>query len=276
MMVPPHGRARRGRGAGLTFRTWLSHTWADIVAHPDPDERKRHRGAGTRIDYAQGVKAADPRRVAVYFAKHGSFAAKEYQHNVPPLWQTPGQGPGRFWGYWNLRRPVRAVELPFAGAVVAARTLRRWARAQGVTHQRAVPRHPGGNLRPFGEVLGLAGAQELAAQEPATMRHARRRARRMLGRYGAGWVATVDGARLAEQLGRAIGLPPAGEPSPAVNIFGRPIRGDPITEPRPPPGMCRACGEPRRRHSCQDQERSRRARAFHRYLGALMRELGHA
>jgi hypothetical protein len=35
-----------GDARSVDFRTWLSITWADIVAHPDPDERRRHRAAG--------------------------------------------------------------------------------------------------------------------------------------------------------------------------------------------------------------------------------------
>jgi hypothetical protein len=52
----------------LDFRRWLSITWADIVAHPDPEQRRRHRIAGTGVDYAEGIRLTDPRRMAVYFA----------------------------------------------------------------------------------------------------------------------------------------------------------------------------------------------------------------
>ena len=33
---------RRGARSGRKFRDWLSQEWADIVAHPDSDQRARH------------------------------------------------------------------------------------------------------------------------------------------------------------------------------------------------------------------------------------------
>ena len=45
----------------VDFKTWLSITWADIVNHPDPEERRKHRAAGTGVDYAEGIKLTDPR-----------------------------------------------------------------------------------------------------------------------------------------------------------------------------------------------------------------------
>src|SRR5207249_5060118 len=59
--------------------------------------------AGTGVDYAEAHKCSDPKRLAVYFGKHGQYRSKEYQHNVPEAWQAPGKGPGRFWGYWGLK-----------------------------------------------------------------------------------------------------------------------------------------------------------------------------
>lgn len=201
MMTPPHGKARRGRFAGLTFKDWLSQTWADVVDHPDPEERRRHVRAGTGIDYPAGLKATDPRRVGVYFAKHGSFAKKEYQNTVPAAWREPGKGPGRFWGYWGFRRRVHGVELSHRLAAVAARTIRRHARAQGVTQRVEAARYAGGKLTPAGPIVGLAGVQELAATTRRT-RGQRRRVKRMRGKYGAGWVGLNDGPSFAEQLGR--------------------------------------------------------------------------
>lgn len=130
--IGPRPRWRRGVADGSQFRAWLSENWTDIVDPDDtPDrsdcssERSRHLSAGTGLDYAQGTKSLDPKRLAVYFSKHGSFAAKDYQHNVPEEWQAPGRGPGRFWGYWQLE-PVRSsVELTEAEYQLIARTLRK-------------------------------------------------------------------------------------------------------------------------------------------------------
>ena len=51
--------------------------------HPDPAEYRKHQLAGTGVDYAAGLRSSDPRRIAVYFSKHASFSAKEYQNVVP-------------------------------------------------------------------------------------------------------------------------------------------------------------------------------------------------
>ncbi|MGH3897755.1 MAG: hypothetical protein ACRDTA_05760, partial [Pseudonocardiaceae bacterium] len=146
----------------VDFRRWLSITWAEVVAHPDPEEYRKHRLAGTGVDYVEGVKCTDPRRMAVYFAKYGTAGSKEYQHRVPTEWITsylvcedcgrdydrawdecPECGcleaelvetgsAGRFWGYRGLR-PVLAVRQvsPQAG-IAAGRVLRRWYRAKGL------------------------------------------------------------------------------------------------------------------------------------------------
>jgi hypothetical protein len=37
----------------VDFRTWISITWAEIVDHPGPEQRRRHRVAGTGVDYAE-------------------------------------------------------------------------------------------------------------------------------------------------------------------------------------------------------------------------------
>jgi hypothetical protein len=194
LIVPPHGKAgehRTGRqraaaGDGLPFRQWLSIVWADIVAHPDPVERMKHEAAGTGLDFAEGLKATDPKRVAVYFLKHGGASAKEYQHIVPEAWQAPGKGPGRFWGYWGLERVTAGREVDPATAVQAVRILRRWSKAQGVTRQVSVER-----------------------VDTKTGRVRARRVRRPVRRLtaGAGWVAVNDGAAFGTQLACALALP---------------------------------------------------------------------
>ncbi len=98
-LTPPTSPGRSGRGG---FAQWLSETWAQIVDHPDAEQKARHRLAGTAIDVRNGLKACDPpKRLAIYFTKHSSpnlHGDKEYQHIVPELWRQPGRGPGRFWG----------------------------------------------------------------------------------------------------------------------------------------------------------------------------------
>jgi hypothetical protein len=214
LLVPPHGTARvpdsRARvdsrvGAGLPFRQWVSAVWADIVAHPDPVERERHRLAGTGVDYSEGLKAYDPKRVAVYFTKHGSFQAKEYQHCVPASWQEPGKGPGRFWGYWKLERRTVAVELEPRQAVIAARIARRWARAQRTTHMVVVTRTAGGRPRQsYADVVSVAGARLVDTPRSTRRRKVRRRVRRFGG--GTGFVSVHNGQTFAAQMARALSL----------------------------------------------------------------------
>lgn len=201
LMVPPHGKARAGVAAGRPFKFWLSAVWASIVNHPDPEEYSRHLKRGTNVNFSEGLRAKDPKRVAVYFTKHGAFRAKEYQNCVPVEWQGPGDGPGRFWGYRYVKRYVVGIELYEHDRIIAARTLRRWARAQGATRQVPVLRTPGGRVVPVRwDVIGLAGVGLLADGRPGRMRSARRRVRRLSS--GAGWVSVNNGARFAAELGR--------------------------------------------------------------------------
>jgi hypothetical protein len=95
----------------------------------------------TGVDYAEGIKLTDPRRMAVYFAKYGTAGRKDYQHHVPREWITsvlvcddcgreyaedrdecPDCGcseaelvdtgsAGRFWGYRGLRPVVAARQV---------------------------------------------------------------------------------------------------------------------------------------------------------------------
>lgn len=141
LMVPPAGLVN-----GQSFAQWLSSTWASIVGAStecrcdDPvghgealcwdSERARHLLAGTGIDHRAGAEASNPALVGVYFSKHGSFAAKDYQNSAPDEWTG---SVGRFWGVWGLA-PIRAsVEVAPAEGLAIARTLRRHSRAQGRT-----------------------------------------------------------------------------------------------------------------------------------------------
>ena len=200
LMVPPHGQVN-----GQNFASWLSLTWAAVVAHPNPEEYARHLVAGTGLDYAEGLRASDPKRIAVYFTKHSTFVDKEYQHAIPEEWQTLGAGPGRFWGYWGLDRHAAVVEVDQENGVLAGRTLRRWAGAKGVTREVSRPRVKGGRVLPkYAEVIGLAGAQLIAARSKPKYRSVRTKARRM--RRNRGFVMVNDGAAMASQLARYLKL----------------------------------------------------------------------
>jgi hypothetical protein len=127
-MAPPMSPGRSGRG----FARWLSETWADVVDHPDAEQKARHLLAGTAIDVRNGLKAHDPKRLAIYFTKHSSpnlHGDKEYQHIVPELWQQPGRGPGRFWGVYGLKKAIAVVEVAQDAYLAARRIVRRWSRS---------------------------------------------------------------------------------------------------------------------------------------------------
>ena len=114
------------------FASWLSAAWADIVGHPDVEQRMLHERAGTAVDLAAGLRGSDPKRLAIYFSKHGDAGglSKEYQHVVPEAWRGAGDGPGRFWGYWRLERVAASVTLSPEDFVQAKRILRRWSRSR--------------------------------------------------------------------------------------------------------------------------------------------------
>lgn len=111
---------------GETFREWTARVWSEIVGHADPLQCERHRLAGTAVDYAEGARFSDPRRLGVYFSKHGSFVAKDYQNNPPEEWTG---SVGRFWGYWHLSPAVAVVEVAPDVARAVVRTARRWSDA---------------------------------------------------------------------------------------------------------------------------------------------------
>ncbi|WP_343573434.1 hypothetical protein [Mycobacterium sp.] len=130
-MAPPISPGRSGR----RFAQWLSETWAEVVDHPDSAQKARHRLAGTAIDVRSGLKARDPKRLAIYFTKHSSpnlNGGREYQHIVPELWRRRGCGPGRSWGNYGLKQAIAVVEVNQDAYLAARRIVRRWSRSQAV------------------------------------------------------------------------------------------------------------------------------------------------
>jgi hypothetical protein len=194
LCVPPRGRsdARFAHG-GLTFRQWLSRTWTDVLdgsvrkltdgAHGlAVDEYDKSLRAGTGVDFAEGLRATDPRRIAVYFTGHGLEKDKEYQNRPPDEWVDVG-GVGRWWGYWGLR-PYRAVvELAPADAVAAARVMRRWSRSRRYwrTARRSRVERTTGRVRDRATTVRVWQV-----------------------RRGRGWVSINDGPAFAADVARAV------------------------------------------------------------------------
>jgi hypothetical protein len=200
-MTPP---TRRGR-SGQPFRDWLSRTWTDIVAHPDPGERARHLLAGTAVDVLNGLRACDPKLLAIYFTKHSSpntLGDKEYQHIVPELWREPGKGPGRFWGVFGLKRATATVEIEKDAYLTARRIIRRWSRSQAA-YGDALSQYPT-------TVIPRTSYHRVQRVDLDTgrLRYRGVRRRRAIcdqGGLAGGFALVNDGPTFAAQLARAIG-----------------------------------------------------------------------
>jgi hypothetical protein len=199
-MAPPHTVGRSGR----KFRDWLSQEWADIVGHADPEQRARHLLAGTAIDILNGLRACDPKRLAIYFTKHSSpnqRGDKEYQHIVPESWREPGKGPGRFWGAYGLKRATVVTEVTKEAYLTARRILRRWSRNQAV--------YGDPNQRFPTSVIPRTADRQVERVDACTGRITRRRVcrRRIFcnqGGLSGGYVLVNDGPVFASQLTRAV------------------------------------------------------------------------
>ena len=199
-MAPPISPGRSGRG----FSQWLSETWAQVVDHPDAEQKDRHRLAGTAIDVRSGLRACDPKRLAIYFTKHSSpslHGDKEYQHIVPELWRQPGRGPGRFWGVYGLQKAIAVVEVAQDAYLAARRIVRRWSRSQAVY---------GDSASRFPTALVPRTAISLVPRvdrETGVVAHRRVRRRRALcnrGGLSGGYALVNDGPAFASQLAAAL------------------------------------------------------------------------
>lgn len=77
------------------FRRWLARAWAEVVDHPDVEQRRRHLRAGTGADWMRRP----------HFGYAVKYASKVEQKRVPE-----GFGDvGRFWGLWNGDPPPPRV-----------------------------------------------------------------------------------------------------------------------------------------------------------------------
>lgn len=209
-MAPPNCVGRSGR----PFREWLSHVWAEVVAHPDPEQCARHLLAGTAVDIRNGLRACDPKRLAIYFTKHSSpnqLGDKEYQNIVPDSWRKPGHGPGRFWGVHGLQRATTVVEIPQDAYLTARRIIRRWSRSQAVYGDcprrfptAVVPRMAHRAVQRVDITTGKVGHRRV------------RRRRHLCGQGGlaGGYALVNDGPAFASQLAAALSAGTQQRPRP--------------------------------------------------------------
>ena len=208
LTVPPEVPAPVGAGKGLPFAEWLSLNWAACVGASkvvdrgehrsgwpavrcDCSEYCRHLSAGTGVDVEETLRYGDPKRIAVYFSKHGLFADKEYQNAVPQQWRDSGEKIGRFWGVWVLDVAKANVEIADNAQFAVARHLRKLADRSG--YSRTVRAVPGRTDRRTGEIF-----------EPRDRaRKVKRRVRRMTGTRG--FVSVNSGPAMVADIARIIG-----------------------------------------------------------------------
>jgi hypothetical protein len=199
-------RWRDATGDGLGFTRWLAVTWADIVKHPDLGERARHEAAGTNVSVKHGLRCTDPKRLAVYFSKHGGAGGgKEYQHQVPGEWRGEGKTPGRFWGYWGIGVARAAVPLEGRDELLAvSRTLRKLS-------ERSYRWNPGTRrVEVVRAVREVTVWRRQSRVDPSTgelvVRRRRRKVHRPVRRlkYHRGFVCLNDAPAMAAELMRAI------------------------------------------------------------------------
>ena len=187
-------------GDGLPFQQWVGLVWADIVDAQDENERLLHEAAGTSIDYSEGQRAHDPKRIAVYFGKHGMFSAKEYQNQVPEQWKRSGKSTGRFWGYRGLKKVHGTAHLTHEEMLLLGRTLRRYGqlfsfKKDEKRYFRPVLVHRMKD-RKIKSWISPAGV-EIARWKP---RKQTVRARRMQGHNATGFLVVNDGVQIASDL----------------------------------------------------------------------------
>ena len=124
------------------FQLWVSKTWADIVNHPDENQKARHIRAGTQVQVWYDFFRDKPYLIAHYFGKHASAnrgGVKEYQNKPPKLWVDSGSI-GRFWGYWGLTKVKSKARVSREDSLFIQRTLRRWHRANSKPKKQRVRR----------------------------------------------------------------------------------------------------------------------------------------
>lgn len=124
LCAPPSGAHP---GSGESFEAWLRRVWSAACWHAGMDEQavRDHFIKGVHIESTYGLTGVDSKRIADYFAKHGTFSAKEYQNHAPEEWRDADTGelrPGRFWGYWGLKKGDAEQLLGWVGDDGAAPT----------------------------------------------------------------------------------------------------------------------------------------------------------
>lgn len=169
---------------GMIFTEWLSQTWADVCdasktidrwdkkTDRGSSEYSRHLAAGTAVDFS-GKDFSDPRRISQYFLGHSAKTTdgKEYQHDVPELWQEKGKGPGRFWGYCGLAKAVVEIDVTEQQKVILDRQLRKIKRARdwkvNVLREQGTAKRTGARIPAAHEVMVKTRGRRVVKGETA-------------------------------------------------------------------------------------------------------------
>jgi hypothetical protein len=202
------GRAPRWRpaaGDGLRIMQWVGHVWADIVGHPDPAQRAAMVTTSTQVSFKEGLRYSDPKRLSIYFAKHGLYRDKEYQNKPPPEWD--GKPVGRFWGYTGLSTLIVAARIDGGKDYQAAkRVLRRWSARVRVWDP---------EVRQYRYVKAVKARRVQRGDRVRTVR-------RPVGRLGgrSGTLCVNDGPGMGRELARYIALTVAWDQAEAQHWTG--------------------------------------------------------
>lgn len=265
-MIPPT-LDRDDQPTDVIFREWVRYAWAAAMGLKKPvqhtadidltkefvqcecREKAGPRmgarplwcasvGAGTNVDFAEGVRASDPQRLATYFLKESAGSTgKQYQNSVPWAWCVGGmdystgeQGPqprtrvprasvGRFWGRSaGLEKVLASASVEPDAAVRLWRSMQKaqWGRrCAWVSDQHGVIRtgvqdgvkKPGRVIRRY-PVTIVSLAKDHAFSETEYVR--RRPVNRVrASSANAGWIGVNNGPKFALDLARFL----TGEPN---------------------------------------------------------------
>lgn len=193
----------RGAHTGkFGFTDWVARVWPWIIFKDHDDaptpwsidgweiERRKSERAGTGVDLDEGGRYSDPKRIGIYFAKHGLFSEKEYQNTVPALWkEKPG---ARFWGYWVVRPVIVSKEILESLIMHIVRHLR--ALADRASYSRKETLIKGGHNPRTGEIW----------EARPRKRSVNRRVKRWRNRNGYGYMLLNNGPDVVPGIARIV------------------------------------------------------------------------
>ena len=132
LLVVTEGRTLAGHG----LHRWVSRAWFDVVGSGD----RRHLRAGTRCDWAQGLRMSDAHRAAAYFSGYTASKDKDYQEVLPYGWRNENGSAGRWWGVRGFKPLTAQVRITATAQIHIRRLMRGALGAQKRTRRQTVKR----------------------------------------------------------------------------------------------------------------------------------------